>query len=77
MESTWWPVGCEGEVSPQECLLFWFQSSFNPLGKTGEKCKTYMPKEQGLRNKKCLIGLILQMKTISGQEREINIGRHN
>lgn len=59
MESTWRPMGCEGELNPQECLLFWFKSSFNPLGNIGEKCKTYMPKKQGLRNKKFLIDLIL------------------
>ena len=63
MESTWWLTGCEGEANPQECLLFWFKSSFNPLGNMGsyigEKCKTYMPKEQGLRNKKYLADLIL------------------
>lgn len=43
--------GCEGETNSQECLLFWFKSSFNPLGSTGEKCKAYMPKERGLRKK--------------------------
>lgn len=39
----------------------------------GEKCKTYMPKKQGLRNKKYLAVLILWTETVSDQERERSI----
>lgn len=59
MESTWRPIGCEGQVNSQECLRFWSKSSFNPLERTDfsiqEKLKIYMPMKQGPRNKKCLI----------------------